>query len=53
MALLVLLAAAAPAGFVPARPHLRQTLYLAAEQSSQRIEDTHFACPAFRFVIPE
>jgi hypothetical protein len=48
MALLVLLAAAAPAGFVPARPHLlRHTLILAAEQSSEPFQNTHFALSAF------
>jgi hypothetical protein len=47
VALLILLVAAAPAGFVPARPHLRQALFPAAEQITQFIENTHFACSAF------
>jgi hypothetical protein len=43
MTLLVFLAASAPARLIPARPHSRHTIVLAAEQSSQFFDDTHFA----------
>jgi hypothetical protein len=46
MAFFILPAAAAPAGFIPARPHSRHAFVL-TEQSSQLFDDTHCTCPAF------
>jgi len=42
MALLILFAASAPAGFVSARTHVRYTLVLAAEKSAHLFQNTHF-----------